>query len=147
MASKKQLKDYLPFYLGCEVLVIDNMLPEEMWNTATLLGIDNSFENICRLSNSKGLLARKSEEILPLLRNFDSMDVFTEDEINELHGMILPNPNNREYSLSHKTTCCWLKVQGSEYEPEIFRWLLSKYIDLFGLIPKGLAKDKSLKTK
>lgn len=125
---KKELKDYLHLYLGCEC-ILDNK------ETGKLIGFDSRLhdsdvemvcftiwidkENDWSVYNDD----KNFERIKPILRPLSDM---TEEEKQNIEGT--------DWSL--------LPDSGWEYTAETFLFLLSKGFDLFGLIEAGLAIDK-----
>jgi hypothetical protein len=114
----KELKDYLPFYLGCQFVM--KIKDTEQLTGKMYFGKDALYA---------ALTKDESVNIKPilLLRKLDSI---TDDEKKE----IFPDAHIQyDPDLS------------DEFTPDEFVSLLSKHFDLFGLIESGIAIDKSLK--
>lgn len=122
---KKELKDYLHFYLGCNVSVRGQI--EKLIAVARNGDIETFFRghlrNYYNINDDFG--------VKPILRSLSNM---TEEE----KAFI----NQFEADYSRLTMNDSLKV-----DAEIISFLLSKKIDLFGLIESGLAvTDVELQT-
>jgi hypothetical protein len=150
------IKDYLPFYLGCDVLRPDGRTILKM------IGISGTiieFENPLGQEEMYG----DAKKAKPILRPLSDM---TDDEIIEIAANIfLVTPHLIEFSLEEIKTFIVknemfvvgaaedeyeensVSVLGYEFSPTSFflltQFLLSKHFDLFGLIEAGLAIDKT----
>ena len=111
---KKELKDYLHLYLGCE---IDISGQREILDSVAKSGqIETLFRGYLR--NYRDL---SDEDIAPILRPLSDM---TDEEAQEVYTIKGKNAFNN-------------------FEGETTKHLLSKHFDLFGLIEAGLAIDKT----
>jgi len=117
---KKELKDYLHLYLGCEV-IINNALYENRIDTLAYM---NSLGD-CGGNMYEWLV----KECQPILRPLSDL---TDEERN---NAVLPM-NYGIYALPDGEE----KLRQSA---EITKYLLSKHFDLFKLIEEGLAADKT----
>ncbi len=134
---KKELKDYLHLYLGCDCQTPDG-IGKLIGRVATSFDIATiRFDDWKKLKPISGANRKdfgKSNnyeiaDIKPILRRLDSM---TEDEEKALYKAA----GNPEYA--------WQKRRIKQClpgRPEGWRHLLSKGFDLFGLIEEGLAID------
>jgi hypothetical protein len=133
---KKELKDYLHLYLGCECKT--KYVDWENWSTETL-----TLKVLNKLNEDL------SFEVKPILR---SLDDITKSEATE--GKVF-----KEKTEWHEPTFEQFKERLEnnlelqrktkfiiEFSPTEFIFLLSKYFDLFGLIDAGLAIDKTTLT-
>jgi len=124
---KKELKDYLHLYLGCECAVTG--VSKNNNETFKLTGI--SYDDTQRIwwCYFEGTEFGHSilEDTWPTLRKLSDM---AEDEKKELWH--LDDHALRELG------------DGNGYAlPYVFTWCLSKHFDLFGLIEAGIAIDRS----
>jgi hypothetical protein len=147
---KKDIKDYLHLYLGCET------------DQGVLIGMvncDNDKEDIqcvC-LMKEGGLVNGAIKNIKPLLRPLDDM---TEEEGYEVlrrqHSYdVMPTQGQYEvadrylaYRLDYvhrNSKVFYQRRPVVPKTPEATRYLLSKGFDLFQLIESGLAIDKTKK--
>lgn len=111
---KKQLKDYLHFYLGCDI-------PEEDGHTCKVIGIvDNDVHMIHNYHNQYGTMP--IENAKPILRPLSDM---TENEKKEAHDI-------------YYTDKIELLAIMDVAHFELCRYLLSKHFDVFGLHEAGL---------
>lgn len=122
----KQLKDYLPFYLGCECVFEDcrNGGDKEQ---GKLIEIGINMACIETANNDDPYIECTPNEIKPILRPLSDI---TEGEKMDLrsHFLEMDNPYN---------------TGDPPWHFEQTRYLLSKHFDLFGLIESGLAIDKN----
>lgn len=132
----KELKDYLPFYLGCEVFGTYN---DASGSRGYLTGVINGGTE-CEIqffledgfNVEEEPYFNNAEEIKPLLRPLSDM---TEDE-RERFGW-QDESEFRYLSDAHQ-------VMKNYYYGWQFIDLLKLHFDLFGLIESGLAIDKTL---
>lgn len=112
---KKELKDCLPFYLGCQCRVWNNVINDfGAWRKMTCSDL-NLFLN----HNAKCEIA---------LRPLNDM---TEEEKKEI------------FYDEDDETVIKATIENVIFSPDEFKFLLSKHFDLFGLIEAGLAVDKT----
>ena len=125
-AKRKDIKDYLHLYLGCEVLTNDHELgrnKKQRGRTGTFVGFADYHRMDCRLNFRAGPEGRCNIYLLkPILRPLSDM------------------------TLEERKESYRLKDDLGIGTVELFRWLLSKGFDLFGLIEAGLAIDKTNST-
>jgi hypothetical protein len=127
---KKELKDFLPFYLGCECERQGEPVPAKL----TGISYDDTqkiwwtyFENE---EDGYSIL----EDVRPILRSLSDM---TEEEATE--GEI--------WGVWHDVNLMGEDWDTFGFSPQNFKYLLSKGFDLFGLIESGLAVNAAeLKT-
>lgn len=132
---KKELKDYLHLYLGCDVYmdnphaafhkdILDVDLLERLYNDLPM----KCYKLILRpLSDMTGEEAAKFIEIGTSVYDFIGIRKVDRYEVMFDVG----------YATSTRT---WLKhLRFNELKAEQFTFLLSKHFDLFGLIESGLA--------
>ena len=128
----KEIKDYLPFYLGCQAKVIfarNEAAPE----IGELIEVG---KNMAFVENDKHEYYEcMPYEVKPILRPLCDM---TGEELIQYGKIEVPEMNVR-FDLKGIREV----AMHAYYEPETFRWLLSKSFDLFGLIEAGLAIDKT----
>lgn len=129
---KKELKDYLHLYLGCEVMCF--------WQST----------NPAIKPEQKKLIAQKSEtpfeislptalsvNVKPILRTLSDM---REEEAVECWEL---TDTDRDKEIEGWQVVDYFRREENFYEPKTFLYLLSKHFDLFGLIKSGLAIDKN----
>lgn len=121
---KKELKKYLPFYLGCEVKLKEGLGALCLVGT---LGSDSQKYHVLRNAMSFGQPFDFVEDKL-ILRSLSDM---TEEEYWEADKLQMPIKEFGEY----------------QFSAEQYHYLLSKHFDLFGLIDAGLAIDKTTLNK
>ena len=138
---KKELKDYLPFYLGCECNTPDGVL---ILNGLNINDSRNQVWFYCRWNNKKTrYLPKQNAEILnkqslvgksfkysqikPILRPLSDMTYEERGELQKVVGWL---------DFKH-----YLNLRF--YNPEMLLFLLPKHFDIFGLIESGLAVDKT----
>lgn len=129
--TNKDIRQYLHFYLGCDAFVFLDEVITDGWLKKQLKEQPNLRYSIRIEAGSLGYILYNGYK--PILRPLSDM---TEEEMNE----------------------CWFNMEGSvevrcEYKdggvkrfdstPAQVRYLLSRGFDLFGLIPAGLAIDKT----
>ena len=124
---KKDIKDYLHLYLGCEILTGTG--------NVTLIAVQKevipctNFRII--VLNGNVVHEVSGRDFKPLLRPLSDM---TEDEDDKIDSL-MPSPSYRD------------NINENYWNVKQFLYLLSKGFDLFNLIPEGLAIDKTkLKT-
>ncbi len=110
----KHIQEYLPFYLGCDIVTLTGKVEKLVIATK-----DDSKEVSLYLAILYNLK--------PILRPLSDM---TQEENVNLHSILQAYPVDTSYDL--------LKRNASMTE-----YLLSKHLDLFGLIEAGLAIDKT----
>ncbi|MDB5200559.1 MAG: hypothetical protein JWO92_2522 [Chitinophagaceae bacterium] len=136
-----EIKDYLHLYLGCDVLLCKNL---EGNNVIEQLNGRMLWED---MEMFEGEYSYK-----PILRKLSDM---TEEEDNQFTSLaakcdyeVLFGYNNKKKLIGitweelGATGLFFNTAAGVDFL-EIFRWLLSKNFDLFGLIESGLAIDKT----
>jgi len=128
----KELKDYLPLYIGQKVWTRHDALNNGDFQALTV-SINNLFEMLYKYKDSKLILRELSD--------------MTEEEQRELGRIALPECEDAITNILH-TQAVESKGRSKDgriimdnYTPEMVAWLLSKGFDLFGLIPAGLAVD------
>lgn len=133
---KKELKDYLHLYLGCECILDDH-------NTGILIGFDSQLHNkevemVCYTiwdkKDDDWMVYNDDssfERIKPILRPLSDM---TEDEFYEFKSFADNDCSKMIHIKNVKDITTNLF-----HEFEASRFLLSKHFDLFGLIDSGLA--------
>lgn len=109
----KDIKDYLPFYLGCEMNYATHHEPQ---NEIYILTVD-SLKDAMEFGD------------IPILRPLSDM---TKEEDKEFQATKV-----------FQTATPVHIVGSMHWTAETFRWLLSKHFDLFNLISEGLAIDKT----
>jgi len=118
---KKELKDYLHLYLGCECRIAD--YDTRYW----VRMVNETGLSVCTYVNSKGILIWwKTKDCKIILRPLESM---TEDDSYELE------------MLGHQLVLS--KVSTNEFHAARTIWFLKNHFDIFGLIEAGLAIDKT----
>lgn len=117
----KDIKDYLHLYLGCKV-EIGATLP------GMLLGVEGNTAFVKHFTEGRICMALK--QVKPILRPLSDM---TEEEGVEAEVAWKEGSNYGE-TIGQGLNCAYA------YR---LKYLLSKGFDLFNLIPKGLAIDKS----
>jgi hypothetical protein len=139
---KKELQDYLHLYLGCECRCEYNYN-----HTDILTRIDNKFHGdhgACQL-NSETWYAVSM--VKPILRPLSDM---TDEEAVIVWDTIHPDGGNRKQLTDNDIirqgkslvySACYMTQIPVTFE--LTRFLLSRHFDLFGLIPAGLAIDKT----
>lgn len=156
----KDIKDYLPFYIGCEVArEHDKSRSEKFCEYGKLVGISES-----EIERGKTVAILDVgidhfhewyvEETKPILRPLSSM---TEEEAKEVVKRRSPAGSVKSLDrlvINHidSTSITWsfLSVPNiprwerfGELSPDQFIYLLSKGFDLFNLIPENLAIEKT----
>lgn len=144
----KELKDYLPFYIGCECVTPDGVM---IFNCLNVNDNRNNVWFYCRWNDKKNCYEPKKNaevllksscvgksfkysEIKLILRSLSDM---TKKEQEEYDGI-----DNFQIEF-----CSDEQALRMECEAEKTQFLLSKRFDLFGLIEAGLAIDSTtLKT-
>lgn len=121
--TKKEIKDYLHLYLGCDCIVSNPLINSE---TKRVVSVNKDTEQ-CEIyywnePHLDGEKVHPIEDIKPILRPLSDM---TEEEGVEIF---------------------WQPVKGENFSIKTgqeFKQLLDKHFDLFGLIEAGLAIDKT----
>ena len=151
---KKELKDYLHLYLGCDCR-LDNK------ETGKLIGFDSRLhdaelemvcytiwldkENDWSVYNDDKNLGR----IKPILRPLNNM---TEEEIGNFFDLnvdaqvVMGNFNSPFFQVEYIDDYGERTYEHqyiTQLKPEQYRYLISKHFDIFGLIESGLAIDKT----
>lgn len=121
---KKDRKDYLHLYLGCDIR--NNI-------TGTIVKLNSGWLHELR-SNSYELNDWKL-----ILRPLSDM---TEEEAKDCHNL-----TTIQKSIDGKDVIGYYRENEPFLEPIQFAFLLSKHFDLFGLIDAGLAIDKTTLNK
>lgn len=143
-----KLIDYLPYYIGCDVITTDDN------ETAELVGVtDDDAHLVHKGTGSYGTCS--VEGIKPILRKLESM---TREEAKYLLGfkeseIILnirktdkyynfefkwaDNRFDKGYGFSERA----IGFNNDDWKPWQFHYLLRQHFDLFGLIDAGLAID------
>lgn len=122
---KKELKDYLHLYLGCQVQYKFITIIEKLeLRIGKLYGIKGSY---CFLETVYGFKEERIEDVRPILRPLSDM---TEEEVNEADTL-------QKFQLEDED-----EAQVLNYAL-MTKFLLSKRFDLFGLIESELAIDKT----
>lgn len=116
---KKELKDYLPLYIG---------------QKASTLSGHNSRLNSVDLRDSCAVIG---DELCPVENVTLHLRPLSDMKEEEYREMAVDNIDGFEMFLEK------VKINDVFYAPEEFRYLLSRGFDLFGLIDSGLAIDKS----
>ena len=143
----KQLKDYLHLYLGCECIFEGSWY--ELVGIITNLPLEEEQEYNVRLYNDHhGHEKSLYEDVKPLLRPLSDM---TDEEL--LHaGKIFGWHHLSDSSIIAQTkelmTTNYFytkqtNIHGGTWV-DVFHYLLSRHLDLFDLIPDGIAIDKTL---
>lgn len=135
---KKELKDYLHLYLGCNVIISESY---HNGIIALLVGINHTYGVVeCVLESPEWYEYHTYKsfndfQVKPILRPLSDI---TGDELIQYGKIEFPDMKGR-FDLKGLREV----VMHAYYEPETFKWLLSKNFDLFGLIEAGLAIDKT----
>lgn len=140
MSNIKDIKDYLHYYLGCEV--------ECPHGKGMLISVSN-YDHITVTGD--GDKYYKPKEVKPILRPLSDM---TEEEGREYaqhygikghHPVTITEENGYvKVSIGYKDHMASLfPLSPHGQKPESLHYLLSKHFDLFGLIESNLAIDKS----
>lgn len=127
----KDIKDYLHYYLGCDVRTNDHDMGDgnkHYGRVGTFIGFVDHTRLSCRLAHRAGPEGRVSVFMLkPILRPLSDMTEEEQQEMLRLHrfaeSKLLPWFHDTYFECIH--------------------YLLSKHFDLFGLIESGLAIDKT----
>lgn len=145
MMMEKKLADYLPLYLGCEVLY-----GKEVW---VLTGINGNYWYVERRNSS--LHEVGIQDIKPILRSLSDM---TEEESIWVAGLTFTDNVSKKKKAEYGRAIIGYHFLEEAYSGELLRmamefssndsfeltrYLLSKGFDLFGLIEAGLAIDKT----
>lgn len=154
---KKNIKEYLHLYLGCEVMGI--LLDEP--RKGYLTGIHGEYGAEIQFFNEDGVNVSEEPEyneyqqVKPILRPLSDM---TEEEafwLCDYFGGYGDLPGQRKYEtyqsafdkmvVSWGTTMRekWIPADCEVWKPEQTKYLLSKSFDLFDFIKEGLAIDKT----
>jgi hypothetical protein len=120
-----KLQDYLPLYKGCEVLRNNENLPFRLTGNRLAAYIHGDLP---------------IDSIKLLLRPFSDI---TEEEFRQhFYDHWLEELDVATFEEQYREVKCWT-IKQEALLPEHFHFLLSKHFDLFGLIPAGLAIDKT----
>jgi len=130
MSNKKHIKDYLHYYIGCDVL----LRLEGYENPMPITGIGETFFVLKFQNGDSKIRIQHINCIRLILRPLSSM---TDEELNVCGNMIYDFSDDPELS-KHK----WRDFEIG-LAPEQFHYLLQQGFDLFGLIESGLAIDKT----
>lgn len=138
---KKELKNYLHLYLGCECAITG--VSENDKESFKLTGI--SYDDTQRLwwcyFEGTEFGHAVIEDVWPILRPKSDM---TDDEKALMHDTLwAENSLSYTHSVSHKCTYWHIKCGGREMEAECFNYLRKNSFDCDGLIEAGLAIDKT----
>lgn len=125
---KKELKDYLHLYLGCEVFIesysfMNGNKREKLIDKLTEVGING------RIDCEK--YTPPDGDVKLVLRPLSDMTEEEKDWLDEHENFVNNYKQNAESELI------------IEWDAEKTSYLLSKHFDLFGLIEAGLAIDKT----
>jgi len=138
----KELKDYIHLYIGCNVIDEHNFIMKLVGVTASEVE-DGKTIAICDIiDNSKTTGPFQElyvEEVKLVLRPLESM---TESEMYEYTKMASPAREGKNILPVIKAGPL-INHFLNKHDPVIIKWLLGKSFDLFGLIPAGLAVDKT----
>jgi len=156
---KKDIKDYLHLYLGCEIQ--GNYMDEPCKGYLTGIGeYQAEIQFIVNGNAEEEPAYNRYSEVKPILRTLSDM---TEDEklwwfnsvndgkrklvesewVSELNGKAC-EPHWTLWTDDYKIGRMGYTVGiNNSFKPEQFFWLLSKHFDLFGLIEAGMAIDKT----
>lgn len=125
MTEKKDIKDYLHLYLGCDCD-----------RSGRLERIDYSFLVWCENNH-------RLKDVKPILRALSDM---TEEEIQTLYGIYNSGKECKPHLLkTWYSNFNWHYADASQHRVrfDAIPFLLSRGFDLFNLIPDGLAINKS----
>lgn len=169
----KQLKDYLHFYLGCEVMVrkrerdkswLKGKISEVSRNSNHGDWIEVNFGEIVKIHTETWDESTSNfhnyfigyDEIKPILRKVESIsddeikELIGWDKLNELYvGISFKKDRNSiiiNYSIDAEGEGVYPQthvISFSCFSPSEFHYLLSKSFDLFGLIEENLAIDQN----
>lgn len=139
---KKDINDYLHFYIGCEMIL------EKSGRIAKLLGVQYCEDGIV-VYDGKTWASIKYFPFKLLLRKVSSM---TKQELKESAEIFTPGKVFSDKETDDAIN--FIRKQGinsisfeqtdDPTKPfNFFRWLLSKHFDVFGLIEAGVANEKA----
>ena len=128
----KKIEDYLKHYIGCDVMLRDDLNFRSDGNNHKLLGLCPSevepFKTIALIDSPGGaFIEHYIEDIKLLLRPLSSM---TEEEVKELEST---KALQRPSPVHPLAMLVWTA--------ETYRLAVSKHFDIFGLIDANLALD------
>lgn len=138
---KKELKDYLHLYLGCEVRTIDYYGKEWKQQLLTPQLYSELFHT--------GHFSYQVEFIKPILRPLSDMTeeekvkVYLWEYANNESGELVKNDSDRDFFVVKNEHGMRCYVNLHHFSAETTRKLLKAGFDLFGLIESGLAIDKT----
>lgn len=151
----KDIKDYLHLYIGCECMIGDMKWKREEHLYGLAPDVDVDFGKPIKSKLDAHVLSVFSDKCTLILRPLSDM---TEEEALYCISTFDRGVDNPVFKIIGKdelgedwvyvqvgyeeTECCWgpnLNYMGAE----MFRYLLSRGFDLFGLIESGLAIDKT----
>lgn len=138
---KKDLKDYLHLYLGCECqtpdggMILSYYQPKKRYKA----WFSDDHDQNRKILQGLGLTGKAyfEAEIKPILR---SLSDITDEEKNELRKLMTPASSKNLLPVIPAGRLVNLFV--NDKDPAIIVWLLSKFFDLFDLLGSGLAIDK-----
>lgn len=120
----KNIEDYLHLYLGCDLLIEDQLVVQ-------LVGFEQNGRSFYPVIRNKKNWDKAVVNDLSLIQlSLRPLSDMTDEEKYKLQNMV----GALEYHHFKNDGIC---------SPIAFRFLLSKHFDLFNLIPEGLAIDKT----
>jgi hypothetical protein len=151
----KKLKDYAPFYLGCECITPDGIM---VLNGINATDSKHSLWFYCRWNDKKNCYlpkqngdvlmkqsmvgkAYKYSEIKLILRPLSDIK---HEELIELYEILNSEEDDSVWEYEqYKRNYAVINISGPEFKASVFHFLLSKHFDIFSLIDAGLAIDKT----
>lgn len=154
-----QLQDVIQFYIGCDCIRPDNK---------TVLKIYGVQGNLIVHNEPDGLTYSGTAGCKPILRNLSDM---TTDEMKDMYHLVFgrrfcgDNITHRDVGKKNERWVLWSGVERlfiykdgdigadsdlqhrSVHQPSVFKFLLSKQFDLFGLIESKQAVDAATISK
>lgn len=141
---EKNLKDYLPYYIGCRCLNTWFTPDHEKYNAGWIL---KAYELDCPrpylLDNN--MFHTFTDSIKPILRKLSDITHEEKIELYNIHGAPVP-----DLSEGWRISSVNKWIENGEKEPWTvyqFHYLLKQGFDLFGLLDAGLAQDEKTLTK
>lgn len=128
----KELKDYLHLYLGCKVQYGKNQYIPEI---GSVKKEDECILTASTLGNFLNVPNGICSDIKPILRPLESMTEEEKKSYRIINKNSIPSKNMLPEIRDGNLTNCFL----NENDPYLIHWLLSKHLDIFGLIEAGLA--------
>lgn len=126
----KELKNYLPLYIGCDVLDPNKTISK-------LIGVvDNEAHFIHYETGQYGFCSINSAFFGKIILR--PLRTLTDEEASELYNLQLEVDEGSEMECAD-----YFRGNPGFYEPLEFHFLLSKHFDLFGLIEAGIAIDST----